>query len=95
MTEATGSSDQRDFDPAAYGRAAAQHYDALHAGLDPARAVRTLAELADGQPVVEFGIGRDGSRCRWPSAAWRCMASTDPQRWPPGCGASRAATRYR
>jgi SAM-dependent methyltransferase len=51
------SSNQPAFDAAAYGRAAAEDYDALHAGLDPAPAVHTLAELADGRPVVEFGIG--------------------------------------
>jgi len=45
------------FDPAAYGRGAAQDYDALHAALDPSAAVQTLAELAAGQPAVEFGIG--------------------------------------
>jgi SAM-dependent methyltransferase len=45
------------FDPAAYGRWAAQGYDTLHAALDPSAAVETLAELAAGQPVVEFGIG--------------------------------------
>jgi SAM-dependent methyltransferase len=57
VADASGSSGRPAFDAAAYGRAAAQDYDALHAGLDPAAAVRTLAELADGQPVVEFGIG--------------------------------------
>ena len=45
------------FDAAAYGRSAAGDYDALHAGLDPAPAVRALADLAAGQPVLEFGIG--------------------------------------
>lgn len=45
------------FDAAAYGRSAARDYDELYAGLDPAAAVETLAELAAGGPVVEFGIG--------------------------------------
>jgi SAM-dependent methyltransferase len=53
----SGSWDRAAFDAAAYGRAAARDYDALHPGLDTAAAVRTLAELAAGQPVVEFGIG--------------------------------------
>lgn len=45
------------FDAAAYGRSAARDYDALYAGLDPSAAVETLADLASGGPVVEFGIG--------------------------------------
>lgn len=45
------------FDAAEYGRFAARDYDKLHAGLDPTAAVDTLAGLADGGPVVEFGIG--------------------------------------
>jgi SAM-dependent methyltransferase len=45
------------FDPAEYGRSAARDYDKLHAGLDPSAAVETLAGLAGGGPVVEFGIG--------------------------------------
>lgn len=45
------------FDPAAYGRQAAPGYDELHAELDPSAAVETLADLAGGGPVVEFGIG--------------------------------------
>ena len=57
MAGASGSSDRFVFDAAAYGRAAAPEYDALHASLDPAMAVRTLTELAAGQPIVEFGIG--------------------------------------
>jgi SAM-dependent methyltransferase len=49
--------DAATFDPAAYGRFAARDYDKLYAGLDPSAAVDTLADLADGGPVVEFGIG--------------------------------------
>jgi SAM-dependent methyltransferase len=45
------------FDAAAYGRSAAHDYDELHADLDPSAAVETLAGLAGGGPVVEFGIG--------------------------------------
>jgi SAM-dependent methyltransferase len=49
--------DLNSFDAAAYGRFAAHDYDELYAELDPSAAVETLAELADGGPVVEFGIG--------------------------------------
>jgi SAM-dependent methyltransferase len=49
--------DPASFDPAEYGRQAASGYDDLHAELDPSAAVETLAELAGGGPVVEFGIG--------------------------------------
>jgi SAM-dependent methyltransferase len=45
------------FDPAEYGRQAAPGYDELHIELDPSAAVATLADLAGGGPVVEFGIG--------------------------------------
>jgi SAM-dependent methyltransferase len=45
------------FDPAEYGRYAAAGYDELHAELDLTAAVETLTELAEGGPVVEFGIG--------------------------------------
>jgi SAM-dependent methyltransferase len=45
------------FDPAEYGRQAAPGYDELHAELDPSAAVETLADLAGGGPVLEFGIG--------------------------------------
>jgi SAM-dependent methyltransferase len=45
------------FDPAAYGRFAARDYDELYSDLDPVPAVDTLAELAAGDAVVEFGIG--------------------------------------
>jgi len=51
------SPDASSFDAAAYGRFAARDYDELYAGLDPASAVDVLADLADGGPVVEFGIG--------------------------------------
>ena len=57
MPDASGVFDPCAFDAGAYGRAAAGDYDALHAGLDPSAAVRTLTELAAGGPVVEFGIG--------------------------------------
>jgi SAM-dependent methyltransferase len=57
VPDARDAFDPAAFDAAAYGRSAARDYDALHAGLDPAAAVRTLTELAAGKPVVEFGIG--------------------------------------
>ncbi|HVL98768.1 MAG TPA: class I SAM-dependent methyltransferase [Egibacteraceae bacterium] len=46
-------------DPGAYGRHAASDYDDLTALLvqDTAATVEALVELADGGPVVEFGIG--------------------------------------
>jgi SAM-dependent methyltransferase len=50
-------SDATTFDAAAYGRSAAHDYDELYAELDPSTAAETLADLADGGPVVEFGIG--------------------------------------
>ena len=40
-----------------FGEEWAAEYDALHADLDPRAAVETLAELADGKPVLELGIG--------------------------------------
>lgn len=46
-----------DFDPAAYGRFAADDYDRLVENLDPGPAVETLVKLAEGQAVLEFGIG--------------------------------------
>ena len=49
--------DASGFDAAAYGSFAARDYDELHARLDPAAAVDVLTDLADGGPVVEFGIG--------------------------------------
>jgi SAM-dependent methyltransferase len=57
VPDAQGIFDPSAFDAGAYGRSAARDYDALHAGLDPSVAVRTLTELAAGRPVVEFGIG--------------------------------------
>lgn len=57
MTRTDHSSGQAAFDAAAYGRSAARDYDELYAGLDPSAAVETLADLAAGGPVVEFGIG--------------------------------------
>ena len=46
-------------DPSAYGEATAADYDALAAALvgDTDAAVATLAELADGGPVLELGVG--------------------------------------
>jgi SAM-dependent methyltransferase len=49
--------DQAAFDAAAYGRVAAADYDRLYAELNPMAAVETLADLAAGGRVVEFGIG--------------------------------------
>lgn len=49
--------DAASFDPAQYGRSAAADYDRLYAGLDTSDAAGTLAQLAAGGPVVEFGIG--------------------------------------
>ena len=49
--------DPATFDAAAYGRFAARDYDDLHAELDSSTAAETLTDLADGGPVVEFGIG--------------------------------------
>jgi SAM-dependent methyltransferase len=46
-----------DFDPAAYGKFAAENYDRLHDDLDSAPAARLLTELAGGGRIVEFGIG--------------------------------------
>jgi SAM-dependent methyltransferase len=47
-----------DFDPRLYGARWAEMYDEWHAGMmDDAGAVATLAELADGGPVLEFGVG--------------------------------------
>ncbi|MEU9828941.1 class I SAM-dependent DNA methyltransferase [Micromonospora chersina] len=45
------------FDAGAYGRYVADVYDETYAYLTPDAAVDTLAELADGGPVCEFGIG--------------------------------------
>jgi SAM-dependent methyltransferase len=44
-------------DPASYGDRWAAVYDEEHASLDPTPAVNLLAELADGGPVLELGIG--------------------------------------
>lgn len=45
------------FDASEYGRHAADVYDETYAHLTPDAAVERLAELADGGPVCEFGIG--------------------------------------
>lgn len=45
------------FDAAEYGRHTAADYDQLYAELDPTAAVETLADLAEGGPVLELGIG--------------------------------------
>jgi SAM-dependent methyltransferase len=49
--------DPANFDPTEYGRSAAADYDSLYGGLDSSDAVETLARLAAGGAVVEFGIG--------------------------------------
>jgi SAM-dependent methyltransferase len=47
-----------EFDPRLYGARWAAMYDEWHAGLmDDTGAVSTLAELADGGPLLEFGVG--------------------------------------
>ncbi len=47
-----------DFDPTEYGARIADDYDDLYAGsLDTDGAVERLVELAEGGPVLEFGIG--------------------------------------
>ncbi|MEU4574759.1 MULTISPECIES: class I SAM-dependent methyltransferase [Nonomuraea] len=45
------------FDASAYGRGIADIYDATVRGLPTDQAVDLLHELADGGPVLEFGIG--------------------------------------
>ena len=45
------------FGPSAYGERIASTYDALHAHMDPAAAVETLAERAGGGRALELGIG--------------------------------------
>ena len=45
------------FDPAEYGRNAAEVYDDVYAHLDPGEAVRFLAGYAGGGAVLELGIG--------------------------------------
>lgn len=44
-------------DPRAYGRAWAEDYDELHAGLDPTPAVEAVAGLAGQAGVLELGVG--------------------------------------
>jgi SAM-dependent methyltransferase len=47
-----------EFDPRLYGARWAEMYDEWHAGLmDDTGSVATLAELADGGPLLEFGVG--------------------------------------
>jgi SAM-dependent methyltransferase len=47
-----------EFDPRLYGARWAENYDEWHAGMmDDDGAVVTLAELADGGPLLEFGVG--------------------------------------
>jgi SAM-dependent methyltransferase len=47
-----------DFDPTAYGARIADDYDDLYAdSLDTEATVERLVELAEGGPVLEFGIG--------------------------------------
>jgi SAM-dependent methyltransferase len=46
------------FDPRLYGARWADNYDEWHKGLmDDEGAVQAIAELADGGPVLEFGVG--------------------------------------
>ncbi|MGY1616432.1 class I SAM-dependent DNA methyltransferase [Geodermatophilus sp. SYSU D00691] len=45
------------FDPSAYGSHIAAVYDDLYADLSPDAAVRRIADLAAGGPVLELGIG--------------------------------------
>ncbi|MDP9392739.1 MAG: class I SAM-dependent methyltransferase [Actinomycetota bacterium] len=56
-SEPTAASPTAAFDAARYGEAIADDYDELMSDLDPGPAVDTIADLADGGPVVEFGIG--------------------------------------
>lgn len=47
-----------EFDPRLYGARWAELYDEFHAGmLDDEGAVAALAELAEGGPLLEFGVG--------------------------------------
>lgn len=47
-----------EFDPRLYGARWAEMYDEWHAGLmDDTTSVTRLAELADGGPLLEFGVG--------------------------------------
>ncbi|MGH3880255.1 MAG: class I SAM-dependent methyltransferase [Actinophytocola sp.] len=47
-----------EFDPRLYGARWAEQYDEFHAGMmDDDGAVATLSELADGGPLLEFGVG--------------------------------------
>lgn len=46
-----------EFDPTLYGAGIADDYDDLYADLDTSGAVQRLADLAEGGPVLEFGIG--------------------------------------
>ncbi|HEY7593337.1 MAG TPA: class I SAM-dependent methyltransferase [Actinophytocola sp.] len=47
-----------EMDPRLYGARWAEHYDEWHAGLmDDEGSVAKLAELADGGPLLEFGVG--------------------------------------
>ncbi len=57
MTERPASSGSPDFDPGEYGSHIADDYDDVMSDLDPGPAIATLAELAAGGSVVEFGVG--------------------------------------
>jgi SAM-dependent methyltransferase len=46
-----------DFDPSAYGRNIASHYDQTSGIADSDVEVATIAELSRGEPILEFGIG--------------------------------------
>jgi SAM-dependent methyltransferase len=50
--------DGRSFDPSSYGASIAQEYDSLYEGqFDTDAAVAGIAQMADGGPVLELGIG--------------------------------------
>lgn len=69
-------------DPSAYGEATAADYDALTAALvgDTDAAVATLAELADGGPVLELGVGTGRLALPLVARAWRSPAWRRPRR---------------
>jgi SAM-dependent methyltransferase len=46
-----------DYTQRTYGEEWAAEYDSIHGDLDPTRAVETLADLANGRPVLELAIG--------------------------------------
>jgi SAM-dependent methyltransferase len=46
-----------DYTQRTYGEEWAAEYDSIHGNLDPTQAVETLADLANGRPVLELAIG--------------------------------------